>query len=401
MEEPLESHPAPSEPAPRLFTVTLDRRRFLVVLGGVAALSALRPPMAWARRLERGLPPLQPWTLPQEAPTDPIGLARALIGSAVLAPSHWNSQPWRFEVETTSLRLVADTRRALPVTDPDRRGMMLSLGAALENLLVAARAWGLRPSVTYLPHGGEGDVVAEVSWAPGDGQRRDRGLFAAIPRRRTNRRTYDTRGIYMQNRAQLDAQMSEGLSIKWIDDHGQIRRIAEVAHDATRDQMRDPRAEREQYGWMRFGDGDSRRHGDGVSVEALELGGPAKWFAGRYFDPDSWFLRFGADSYAKQTRDAVRSSGALALLCASGTGDAAWLMAGQAYERVALKATQLGISQQPLSAPIERAGPRAELARRFGVDEEQPLMLLRVGHARKPDPSPRRAVAVVSTFRNS
>ena len=48
----------------------------------------------------------------------------------------------------------------------------------------------------------------------------------------------------------------------------------------------------EQYAWMRFGD-DARKRGDGVPVDALELGPVTSWMARRYFDPESWFWRFG------------------------------------------------------------------------------------------------------------
>ncbi|HVP69853.1 MAG TPA: hypothetical protein VMS45_00935, partial [Gemmatimonadaceae bacterium] len=81
----------------------------------------MRPHLALAKHAEQWPAGLQPWTLPSEPPANPIDLARAMIGAAVLAPSHWNAQPWRFEVEGNSIRVVADFSRALPATDPDRR----------------------------------------------------------------------------------------------------------------------------------------------------------------------------------------------------------------------------------------------------------------------------------------
>src|SRR5262249_448339 len=66
-------------------------------------------------------------------------------------PSHWNTQPWRFESEGQMIRIVVDRQRALTQIDPDGRSLYLSVGAALENLLIAARAYGLRPTVLSLP----------------------------------------------------------------------------------------------------------------------------------------------------------------------------------------------------------------------------------------------------------
>jgi nitroreductase len=378
----------------------MERRRFLAVAGGGLAYVALRPGLFWTRGRSRAHANLQPWSLPEDPPANPIDLSRALIGAAVLAPNHWNSQPWLFEVEGAAIRLVADTRRSLPIADPDQRYLMMSLGAALENLLVAARSYGLRPKVVTFPHGGAGNVVAEVAWSAGD-VRRDRALFGAIPERRTNRRDYDGRGIFPQNRVQLLAQAPEGCRVHWLDDHDAIDEIANMTHEATSTRLKDERVEAERYAWMRFGDDDARRHGDGVSVDALEVGGPARWLARRYFNPRSWFNDLGVESAAKQARSAVRSAGALALLTTLRTGESQWLMAGQAYERFALEATQLGIAHHPMNEPLAWDRSRATLLKRFDAVGEEPLMLVRLGHAKRPPATPRRAVALVSSFRNS
>jgi len=377
-----------------------DRRRFLLVVGGAAAYAALRPGQAWARKLARRRPALQPWALPSNAPPDPVDLARALMGAAILAPSHWNSQPWRMEANGSSIRLLADTQRSLPVIDPERTAMTISLGAALENMLVTMRAYGLRPTVNFFPEGEKGLAVAHVRWAGGEPQR-DRDLFAAIPERRTNRRNYDGRGIFMQNRATLTALIPEDLRIHWIDDRDQIDRIADLVHDATRDQVLDRRAQAERFAWMRMGDDEARESGDGITVDGLELGGPARWLAGRYFNPRSRFLGLGAGSAAKQAREAVESSGALALITTARTGESLALVAGQAYERFALRATRLGIAQQPMHAPLEVVSYRLDLMRQFGAMGERPLLFVRLGHARRPGHSVRRGVALVASFRNS
>jgi hypothetical protein len=272
----------------------------------------------------------------------------------------------------------------------------MALGASLENMLIAARAYGLMPRVTYAPHAG---VVAEVSWTENE-TRRDRDLFAAITRRRTNRRDYDGRGIFPENRAQLLALVPEGYELHWLDDADAIHTVAEIARDAAEARIRDPKVQAEQHEWMRYDDRDARRHGDGVTTEALELAGASRWMAARFYDPKSWFLRFGVESSGRQVRSQIRSSGALALLVTRG-GPSSWVGAGQVYQRVALRATQLGISHQPLNAPLELEAARRDVEQRFGMRGGQPLMLLRLGHAHGPDPSVRRNVSLVSSFRTT
>ena len=385
---------------PQVPRLNLDRRRFIVLAGSTAAYVALRPHLAWAKKAARWLPAIQPWEIPAAAPHDPVELTRALIGAAVLAPSTWNTQPWRFEVDGDRIRIVADARRSLPVIDPGQKSMMISLGAALENMLVTARAYGLRPTVTYFPYGPGNPAVAEVTWTHGDA-RRDRALFQAIPERRTNRREYDGRGIFPQNRAQLLAQIPEDFRMHWIDDREAIHALGNIARDAAEARVLDYRAEAEQMTWMRFGEDDAARRGDGVTVDALEYGGPARWLAGRYFHPESWFLRFGAQAAGKRARGGFRSAGAIALLTALRGDENSRLVGGQVYERFALKATQLGIAHHPVNEPIDIERFRPEVLRRFSATGEEPLMLVRLGHAKRPEASMRRSVAYVASFRNS
>lgn len=397
--------PRPTESGAGFAHVPLDRRRFLVLVGGAAALHTLAPAYAWARKAASTLPALQPWTLPDALPAAPIEAARALIGAAILAPSHMNSQPWRFEVDTSELRLMLDAQRTLPLDDPDQRFAHMSLGAALENMLIAARAWGHHPSVRYLPWGttpraGASLAAASVAWQAMD-RPRDRLLFSALTERRSNARSFDGRAITIPNRSQLLAQVGEEVRVHWLEDRSDVEAVADLAHDAVKEVMADRAAQAERRGWLRGSDDESRKRGDGTTPERLGLGGPAAWISGRSMSPKSRFYGFGASSLAKNTRDLVESAGALALLTLTSRHDAGWIVGGQAYERFALRCTTLGIAQQPLSAPIASTRTRAILARRFQAEGEEPLLLIRLGHAKPPSPTPRRGVALVSTYRMS
>jgi hypothetical protein len=202
---------------------------------------------------------------------------------------------------------------------------MVSLGAALENLVVAARAYGLQPTVRYQPNEGARGAVAEVTWN-GGGPRRDRELFGALTDRRTNRRNYDGRGLMPQVRAQLSAQVADGPRLHWLDGRDALRELADLVHDAVHAQVWNRRIQTEQHAWLRASLQDAVRRGDGVPVDALGMSGPANWFAGRYYDPDSWFLRFGAGSLAKRAREGVRSAGAAALLTTTARDCTGWMV---------------------------------------------------------------------------
>ena len=75
----------------------------------------------------------------------------ALLRAAVLAPSSHNTQPRLLAVEPGVVQGGADRTRALPVNDPDDRELVMSCGAALFNLRVAATYAGASPTGSALP----------------------------------------------------------------------------------------------------------------------------------------------------------------------------------------------------------------------------------------------------------
>ena len=61
----------------------------------------------------------------------------AAARDALLAPSVFNTQPWRWRISGTALELRADWSRQLTVTDPDGHALLLSCGAALHHARVS------------------------------------------------------------------------------------------------------------------------------------------------------------------------------------------------------------------------------------------------------------------------
>ena len=99
-----------------------------------------------------------------------------LVRYAILAPSTRNSQPWAFSIQGSHIHLLADLRRGQAIADPNRRELYISLGCALENLLVAAEHFGFRHGVSYFPDPGHEELAATVLFAPGGAPAEDFSL---------------------------------------------------------------------------------------------------------------------------------------------------------------------------------------------------------------------------------
>ena len=102
-----------------------------------------------------------PWTvLEADFPIDdtPSEQLHFLLSYAILAPSEYNTQPWRFKVTNRAIELYADRSRRLPRLDPDDRELTISCGAAFLNLRLALRHFGY--AVTEALNGEEGIAKA-------------------------------------------------------------------------------------------------------------------------------------------------------------------------------------------------------------------------------------------------
>lgn len=316
-------------------------------------------------------------------PADTVGsMLEYSLRYAVLAPSSHNAQPWLFRLEEHRVDIVVDTSRSLPVSDPEDREAVISVGAALFNLRVALARLELGCTWQPWPEPLDPECVVrlnasahtpiETSLVP---------LFDAIPRRHTSHKAFRTDEVSRHDLESLRAAArDEGAELHVVTSYVDRRAVAALVADADRAQMADPRFRRELSDWLRFT--ELRRDGiHGYSVFEHDLL-PAP-LAVRTFD-------VGAGRAARDLEIATYSP-ALALLTTSRDERADWLTAGQAMQRVLLRATDRGLSYGFLNQPIELDPLRAGVAAAFGT-AGVPQLLMRFGYGPQLAPQRRRAI---------
>ena len=110
-------------------------------------------------------PKVTPWQInEQDFPRDEDSTEKSkfLLRYAILAPSSHNTQPWKFSIGEDEIRIFVDKTRWLKVADSDQRELHVSIGCALENLLIAAEHFGYALQVTYFPEPGNEELAAVV-----------------------------------------------------------------------------------------------------------------------------------------------------------------------------------------------------------------------------------------------
>jgi hypothetical protein len=334
--------------------------------------------------LEIDAAPLSTDTFPVWAgPTDRI---RFLLGYALMAPSRHNSQPWIFEIEGDEVRIYADRTRSLPVCDPDGRELVMACGAALQNLRLAAAHFGYATSSEIVARPRD-DLLARLRLEERHAATpRIEELFAAIPRRRTNRLPFEGREPPPGLVAELcRGAGTEGASLRAVEDPQRVA-VAELIAEGDRLQWGSARFRAEVAEWTRF---NATRRGDGMPGYSSGMSDAASLL-------QPLVLRLADSGPAEASRDRRRALGCPVLLVLSTFGEETrdWLSAGEALERILLGAMANGLHASYFNQPIENAGLRARLREVLG-ETGHPQVMFRLGYGPEMRPPPRRPVQAV------
>lgn len=301
-----------------------------------------------------------------------------LLRYAILAPSARNSQPWAFSIQRDRIHVLADLRRCQALGDSDRRELYISLGCALENLLVAAEHFGFQHGVAYFPDPGNEELAATVRFAPGGvpsdaragatlravvGRHNDNGVFRAAP-------------VPEQLRLRLLAcSVETDLRTFLTDDRHFHRWIDALTVEADRVEFADPAFRRELGYWIGqgvFGEPPLIARLEKMAVSRIDLGEPS----------------------ARQDHAIVESAPLLGLITAEGDSHLVHVRTGQLFERLWLTATGMGVSIHPMSQTMRRPELREAVKELLPSPAWMPQHLFRVGFSSRRDEhhTPRRPI---------
>lgn len=356
-------HTTPARPA-------LSRRSFLKLLtaGGAAAIGgyALYESAPWLNYDQAAND--GPTTLVKNS-TAPAPL-QALVRYATLAANGHNTQPWKFAVKQDAIEIQPDYTRRLPIVDPDDRELWISLGCALENLLIAARAAGYAPEVTY-PAAADVIRVGLAAAAP-----QADPLFDAIPMRQNTRSDYDGQAVIAADLDQAQAlPLEPGTAWHFVTSVGGLEMIQEYVQQGNLSQYANKAFVEELVHWLRFNKREALASLDGLYTRCSGNPEVPRWLGQMFVSGTQ--PQQQADVDAKK----LRSSAGAVVIAAEADDKISWVRTGQVYERLALKLTSLNIKSAFLNQPIEVAGVRGQFQSALGLGDFKPQLLIRYGYA--------------------
>jgi hypothetical protein len=317
-------------------------------------------------------------------PTDSLSLQRELVRYATLAASSHNTQCWKFKLEKNLISILPDFERRCPAVDPDDYHLFASLGCAIENLVQASQAFGLKGNVDLLSM--DRIKIQLEATQPLRSQ-----LFDAIPERQSTRAEYDGQPLGNKDLKLLEkAATGSGINLILLTEKQAMEAVLEYVVAGNTAQLKDPAFVKELKAWIRFNEDEAVRYGDGLFAKSSGNPTAPHWLASNLFD--AFFTpKAENEKYTKQ----IRSSAGLAIFVTDANTKSNWVEVGRAYQRFALQAAALGIRTAFLNQPVEVATLRPQFARHLNIGDHRPDLVLRFGRGAKMPKSLRRPVDAV------
>jgi len=295
-----------------------------------------------------------------------------LLRYAVLAPSSHNTQPWTFTIVPEGIEVFADYTRSLPHVDGDSRELLMSVGAAIMNLRIAAAHFGFESAVLYHGSAYQTPPVALVTLKETcDPDLELSRLFPAILTRRTNRRPFDGEPVGPKALASLcDLADDHPDSVRFLLPQTRMR-IAELVAQGDRLQMENRAVREELADWVRPARTNAS---DGICADAFGIPD--------LLTPVAASLIRKVDLGGMQARRDAQLVGTTPLLMMITAEDdqRSLLEAGQVLERLLLTATLAGLQYSFMNQPVQVTTLRALLTP-LVRSPHPPQLLIRIGYA--------------------
>jgi len=271
-----------------------------------------------------------------------------LLEAASLAPSADNMQPWTFQKRDDEIDLFYVKKRSLPTDTLDMFGL-ISLGAAIQNMIITAENMGFSCQLTYQEHSSFDQPVATLSFSNANHKNE---LADWITFRSTNRAPYSTTKKISQTQLYLLQKSTESfpISCQYLFDKQQFKEIANLDAQSSYIRLEYQPFHDELFDILRFSKTDNEKFRYGLTFESLEVPSFAVFFAkflryNRFNDLVSK-LGFGKLVAYSLSRKLQQSS-CLTLISVSERNYKSYIEAGRGLEQLWLTCTKMGLAVQP------------------------------------------------------
>ncbi|MDI6764748.1 MAG: nitroreductase [Thermodesulfobacteriota bacterium] len=311
---------------------------------------------------------------------------------ASLAPSGHNTQPWTVKVvEPKHWIIGSDMKRWLPAVDLENRELLLSIGAFIENLVLAAGTFGYSTDIQIIAKNRTDTEIADIRLKKDKVQ--DFPLEKIKERRRVRNNFLDLE-IKADDIKYITKHDTRSCLIPTVSPHSfyfpnnspQGKYFREGTIEANRTQaFRDP-AQEELANWIRWSNKEAKKYRNGLTAESMEITGIAGLYVRNFYNRQSvlkkGFREQTVDIVAKQ----VKTCGGWLLVTSSDSNIPTLIEYGRVFENMLLRIRERMIAIHPMSQMLEEEPWKKQVPKELGLPGEV-QWILRMGYLKSyPDP---------------
>lgn len=305
-----------------------------------------------------------------------------LLTFGIHAPSTHNTQPWKFQIQGDTCTITIDNKHVVAEGDRDGRYAYISLGACVQNIVLAAENYDYLQEVAIQADGTV--IITFKNKAPAEELTADaRQVIQSIQTRHNYRGVFSPRGLatpekLLDELAKLPSGIKSGV-IKDADDRHEL--VEATAEGIYRSYSKTAfRKELAHYLNSNFSKSNVGLHGYSLGLKTLfsiifptltklkNIGAKAAKLNKRTLGSATMFMVFGVDR----------------------TTPKQFTEAGMAIERSLLLAHRQGIAASIFVAPLEFKDTKSIVKRLSGVAEPCLIIALGKGIYKKPHRHSRR-----------
>ncbi len=310
---------------------------------------------------------------------DVIGRQRAdIIRYASLAPSGHNVQPWTVTIKSADNWIIGSAEeRWLSEVDPRNRELALSIGAFLENLVIAAQANGFEVNIRLLADNPFDPELLSLELV--NGKRVDYPLKRLFERR-TLRTGFKNEYLDPEDILYLtDADDNffyyppESPGAEWL----AMATVAAMEHQVKRDNV-----QQELARWIRWSEADAAKYRNGLTPESMDITGLAGWYVKNFYGESDVLGKDFRKATVERAKKQVAESGGWIVIRSDNERVGTLIETGRRFERMFLKAKTRSVGVHPMSQVLEER-PWVEDVRKILGLESKPQFILRVGYTRE------------------
>lgn len=300
-----------------------------------------------------------------------------ILNYAILASSLYDSQPWQFAIDENKaeINIYADRSRWLQLEDPDKNELYMSLGCALENLLIAIDYFGMgHRSVAYLPEPTNKEWVVRIqlgvvseSVVP-----RPHWLFPAIDHNQSHVSAFKERPLSREDLSEI---------LGFVDDH--IYEETTMTHRIALDNFDEQRKQAllnmvSENDVALFSNASFRQELSGMLAEG-KVNNPAftEEFNTLETDPDV------GNIIANKESTIVSKAPYIGVLSSNYDDPTAAVKIGQTFERIGLQATLRGVGVYPVFQLLGTQEMKVRMENMLPEIEGYPHLVFAMGYVER------------------